>query len=478
MKHADLIELGYPQDCLGICIETLQKGFREKVFHSNRHAAEQFALCIGDLPKHQSNEFWQPLVDAVMRSNEQQKQDEATWGNNPLRQDDKPVTYARWGADIEQGALDQMQMACELPVTVAAAMMPDAHLGYGLPIGGVLATYDAVIPYAVGVDISCQMKLTITDLPPTQLDDVFKNDITGIEAAIQKGTVFGKGGSTGKKLHHPVLDQDWKITEITAQMHDRAWDQLGTSGSGNHCLDVGVITLHEPMFGLDKGNYMAILSHSGSRGAGANVCKVYSDIAMNRLPKRYERFKNLAWLPMSSEAGQEYWAAMHLMGDYASANHAIIHERVLQLMGGQALATIENKHNLCWLEEHNGQKVYVHRKGATPAGKGVLGIIPGTMADPCYLVRGKGEHKSLLSASHGAGRAMSRTKAREKFSWKEWNYILQKRNVKLISAGIDEVPGSYKEIRKVMQEQSDLVEIVGEFMPRVVKMADDGTAED
>lgn len=478
MKHADLIAMGYPEDCVGASIQTLQQGFRDRAFPSNRGAADKFAEVAKDFNAYANDPLFGPLVAKVLASREQQKQDEATWGNNPVRTDGKPVTYARWGSDIEQGALDQMAFCCEIPPVAAAAICPDGHLGYLAPIGAVLAVHDAVIPLAVGVDIACRVKMTITDLPIKPFDDVFKNDITNFENSLQQGTVFGVGGSTGGKVKHPVLDMDWNITPITKKIKDRAADQLGTSGSGNHFVSWGVIDLPEPMFGLESGRYVALLSHSGSRGAGANVCKTYTDIAEQILPKRYERFKKAAWLPMSSEPGQEYWAAMNLMGEYASANHAVIHERVIGLAGGQALATVENHHNYSWLEEHNGQKLYVHRKGSTPAGKGVMGIIPGTMADPCYLVRGLGNPLSLMSASHGAGRAMSRTKAKEKFTWKEWNYILKTRNVKLISAGIDEVPGSYKDIRRVMKEQADLVEIIGVFMSGVVKMSDDGTSED
>lgn len=478
MKHADFTSVGYPQDCIGECIETLKRGFQTRAFPSNRQAMERFTEVINNLEAYAGDPLFRPLVQKVLASRESQKQDEATWGNNPSRKDDAPISYTRWGNDIEKGALDQMDMACHLPVSVSGAMMPDAHQGYGLPIGGVLATYDSVIPYAVGVDIACRMKVTFTDIPPRLLNDVFNNDISSMEDALHKGTVFGVGASTGKKEHHRVLDMDWNVTNITKEMKDRAWDQLGTSGSGNHFVEFGLVELKERYGDLDVGTYVVLMSHSGSRGAGANVCSYYHKIAQQKLPQRYDRFKALAWLPMSSEAGQEYWAAMNLMGEYASANHAIIHEKVIRLAGGRPLATIENHHNFAWIEEHNGQKVYVHRKGATPAGKGVYGVIPGSMATPCYIVKGKGEPKSLLSASHGAGRVMSRTKARESFNRKDWDRILVTRGVKLLSAGLDEMPGAYKNIRQVMADQADLVDIVGEFMPKIVKMSDDGQAED
>jgi tRNA-splicing ligase RtcB len=170
---------------------------------------------------------------------------------------------------------------------------------------------------------------------------------------------------------------------------------------------------------------------------------------------------------------------MNLMGRYASANHLVIHNNVTRLAGAEVLATVENHHNFAWEEEHNGQMLYVHRKGATPAGAGVLGVIPGNMADSAFVVRGKGLAASLNSASHGAGRRMSRTAAKKQFRWGEWRDHLQKRNVRLLSAGLDEVPGAYKNIHEVMAAQTDLVEIVGEFQPRIVKMCGDGSrAED
>ena len=152
---------------------------------------------------------------------------------------------------------------------------------------------------------------------------------------------------------------------------------------------------------------------------------------------------------------------------------------MVNLSGGQAIATVENHHNFAWKETHDGKEVYVHRKGATPAGTGELGVIPGNMADSAFVVRGKGNSESLNSASHGAGRRMSRTAAKKEFGWKQWREHLDDRNVRLLAGGIDEVPGAYKNIHEVMAAQSDLVEVVGEFFPRIVMMCGDGSrAED
>ena len=167
------------------------------------------------------------------------------------------------------------------------------------------------------------------------------------------------------------------------------------------------------------------------------------------------------------------------MGRYASANHHIIHQNVTRRAGAESLATIENHHNFAWQEQHQERSVVVHRKGATPAGKGVLGVIPGTMADSAFLVRGKGNEASLHSASHGAGRRFSRTEAKRRFQWRDWQKQLKERKVRLLSAGLDEVPGAYKDIHEVMAAQRELVEIVGEFKPKIVKMCGDGSrAED
>jgi tRNA-splicing ligase RtcB len=223
---------------------------------------------------------------------------------------------------------------------------------------------------------------------------------------------------------------------------------------------------------------VALLSHSGSRGTGASVCDTYSRIARTRLPKQYEQLGRLAWLELTSEAGQEYWAAMNLMGDYAAANHDVIHRLVTRLLGARIIAGVENHHNFAWKETHGGRELIVHRKGATPAGAGVLGVIPGSMASPAFVVRGKGDAASLHSASHGAGRRMSRTQAKEKYNFRAVQKDLEKKGVRVLSAGADEVPYVYKDIHEVMQQQQDLVETIAQFDPRIVKMCEGGQAED
>ena len=382
----------------------------------------------------------------------------------------EPKPWRQWGADLEVESVNQMKNAVKLPVAVRGALMPDAHLGYGLPIGGVLATRNVVIPYAVGVDIACRMKMTVLDLPASVLATKEKK----LAVAIEKETRFGIGARFTEKRDHAVMDADWSVSPVTQRLKGKAWAQLGTSGSGNHFVEFGTLTLEHADLGLEAGTYLALLSHSGSRGTGAQVASHYSRIAMNTHPELPKPLRHLSWLDLDSEAGQEYWAAMNLMGDYAAANHACIHKAIASRLGVEVLLDLENHHNFAWKEQHDGEEVIVHRKGATPAGAGVLGIIPGSMADPGFIVRGRGNVEAMDSASHGAGRRMSRTAANKKFKELSPKKLLKERGVKLLSAGLDELPMCYKNIEDVMAAQSDLVEVVARFDPKLVKMAPAG----
>jgi tRNA-splicing ligase RtcB (3'-phosphate/5'-hydroxy nucleic acid ligase) len=390
---------------------------------------------------------------------------------------DAPAPCQVFGQGLEEGALQQMRNACQLPVAVAGALMPDAHQGYGLPIGGVLATDNAVIPYAVGVDIACRMKMTVLDRPIGDLATKQRELISALEGE----TRFGVGATFRGRRQHAVMDEDWNVSSVTAGLKDRAWAQLGTSGSGNHFVEFGVLTVHDTSVGLAPGEYLALLSHSGSRGTGNAVATHYSRVACGRHPELPGPLSHLAWLDLDGHDGQEYWAAMELMGRYAAANHELIHAHVVKALGSQVLLDVENHHNFAWRERHvlpdgREREVIVHRKGATPAGAGVIGIIPGSMATPGYVVRGRGSEASLLSASHGAGRTMSRTKAKKQFSWADAQRVLRERHVKLLSAGLDEVPMAYKDIDEVMAAQRSLVDTLARFDPRLVKMAPAGEA--
>ncbi len=399
-----------------------------------------------------------------------------------FKQREKLAPWRQWGSGLEPEAVKQMANACALPVAVAGALMPDAHVGYGLPIGGVLATENAVIPYAVGVDIACRMKMTVFDRKANSIAGE-KDRLANI---IESETRFGVGATFKQHREHEVMDEDWDVSPITKRFRDKASAQLGTSGSGNHFVEFGAFTVSDGQaqaLGIEPGEYLALLSHSGSRGTGAQVCQHYSRIAMDRHGELPKELKHLAWLSLDEAAGQEYWAAMNLMGHYAAANHALIHRHIARKLGAHVIMDIENHHNFAWKERHviDGveREVIVHRKGATPAGAGVLGIIPGSMASPGFVVRGKGDAESLTSASHGAGRVMSRTKALQSFTWGAVKKLLAESDVTLLSAGLDEVPGVYKDIAQVMAAQTDLVEVLGRFDPKLVKMCPSGErAED
>ncbi|MAT95832.1 MAG: RNA-splicing ligase RtcB [Anaerolineaceae bacterium] len=384
----------------------------------------------------------------------------------------EPAPFQIWGEDLDENSVNQMKNAAQLPVSVRGALMPDAHLGYGLPIGGVLAVRNAVIPYAVGVDIACRMKLSVLDMPLYTL----RGEQKRLANAIEYETRFGIGANfrKGERRDHPVLEEDWRVTAVTARLYDKAWQQLGTSGSGNHFVEFGVLTVLNDELGLPTGEYLALLSHSGSRGAGATVADHYSKLAMDLHPELPKELRHLAWLDLDSDAGREYWAAMQLMGKYAAANHACIHHHVVKALGAKVLLDMENHHNFAWKEQHDGETVIVHRKGATPAGEGVLGVIPGSMGAPGFVVRGKGNEAALNSAAHGAGRRMSRKQAIKSFTWSDVKKYLRERDVTLLSAGLDEVPMAYKDIHEVMAAQADLVEKMAWFDPRLVKMAPAG----
>lgn len=387
---------------------------------------------------------------------------------------EQPLPYPVWGREnIDPGSLAQMDNAMRLPISVAGALMPDAHLGYGLPIGGVLATENTVIPYAVGVDIACRMRLSIYPVSPYLLGQ--KPGL--FEDALWKQTAFGMGAQwQGKqRADHAVLDDPaWKATGLLKTLQDNAARQLGTSGTGNHFVEWGVFRLDEPLLGLQPGEYLALLSHSGSRSVGFKIADRYSKLARETHPDLDPSVRHLAWLSLDSEEGQEYWLSMELAGRFASANHYIIHHRVAAAVGLKEAAVVENHHNFAWNEKlPDGRNVIVHRKGATPAGAGVLGVIPGSMGDAGYVVRGRGLAASLDSASHGAGRLMSRKAAMESISKSARDDYLRKSGVVLLGGGMDESPQAYKPIDQVIAAQSDLVELLGKFTPRIVRMADE-----
>ena len=458
MTGKDLINLGCPAGpVVGLALRLIPEAARSLDAAS---IERELRAVLGDPIANAAHPHFAELARAL-----REEQEKPSYTERPA-----PAPYRIWGEGLEEGSVEQMRQAARLPVAVSGALMPDAHVGYGLPIGGVLATENAVIPYAVGVDIACRMRLSVYDVPGADL----KGMQGRLEKILQRETKFGTGGEFKMPLQHDVLDEDWSVTPVTKKIFDKARAQLGTSGSGNHFVEFGTLTLDKADVGLEPGSYLALLSHSGSRGSGATVADFYSKLAMSRHPELPPELKRLAWLNLDGEEGQEYWAAMNLMGRYAAANHEMIHRKIAKALGAGVIAGVENHHNFAWKETHGGEEVIVHRKGATPAGEGVLGVIPGSMATPGFVVRGKGSAASLESASHGAGRVMSRTAAREKFRWNHFKSMLDDAGVKVLSAGIDEAPGVYKDIHAVMAAQSDLVDVIARFDPRIVKMADAG----
>ncbi len=398
------------------------------------------------------------------------------------------LPYGVWGADlIEEGTTAQMEGAMRLPVSIGGALMPDAHLGYGLPVGGILATEGAVIPWAVGVDIACRMRLSVYEVPSEILDEK-RDDLAEV---LLRNTNFGPGSKfkEGRRPDHEVLeDPAWEATSFLRGLKDTGRAQLGTSGSGNHFVEWGVFeplgrvedARAEPEEGVSEEGiervfepgerYLALLSHSGSRGVGFKIANRYSKIAKQKHPKLEGSVADLAWLDLDSEEGEEYWLSMQLAGRFASANHAVIHDKISRALGEDVVAKVENHHNYAWIEEVGGREAIIHRKGATPAGWGVMGVIPGSMGDPGYVVRGKGEERALNSASHGAGRLMSRTAAFKSIPEERWRSYLAERGITLIGGSVDEAPMAYKDVETVVCSQGDLVELVGRFTPKIVRM--------
>ncbi len=380
--------------------------------------------------------------------------------------------YKVYGAEaIEQGALAQMETAMRLPIAKAGALMPDAHQGYGLPIGGVLATENAVIPYGVGVDIGCRMCMSVYDIPASALNDRKEE----LKKMLIRNTQFGRAEFKKPQDHEILASPLFDEIAVLRDLKDRARRQIGSSGGGNHFVEFGTTEILDPdnEFGLAPGKYLALLSHSGSRGLGVSIAGHYTRLAMERCKLPAEA-KHLAWLDLDTEEGQEYWLAMTLAGDYASACHHQIHDRMAVGLRISPVAMIENHHNFAWKEkDEKGNELIVHRKGATPAGKGMLGIIPGNMTAPGFIVRGKGEQLSVNSASHGAGRLMSRTQAKKTLDPKMVKLHLEEKGIELIGSGLDEAPQAYKDIHMVMEAQVDLVDVVGTFYPKIVRMCGD-----
>ena len=380
-----------------------------------------------------------------------------------------------WLGDIEEGALKQAENLSKLPFAFKhIAIMPDAHQGYGMPIGGVLATQKVVIPNAVGVDIGCGMCAVKTPWKIEEIDiDTIKKIMGKIREAIPVGN--GKGGRHKKEQEQDLMpdklyaiDSNNSTVPICCLEYRSALTQLGTLGSGNHFIEIQ----------KDNDNYIWIMIHSGSRNLGYKVARYYNELATNLNGKWYAyvpKEHGLAFLPIDSEEGKKYLEEMNYCVDFALANRKLMIDRVAECFYNvirhkiiDLSQTINIAHNYARMEHHFGHNVMIHRKGATSAKEGEIGIIPGSQGTKSYIVRGLGNPESFMSCSHGAGRVMSRTKARETLNLEEEIIKLDKqgiihgiRNKK----DLDEASGAYKDINVVMENQKDLVEIVTELTP-------------
>lgn len=456
LKGKDILKLGYPNNkSVTVALEVAKKNFANKNTAYVKNILKEILLQPEEF---KSNLMLGQIAEELLTS---QKTEKRMLLNNR-------VSFEIFGEEISEDAVNQFYTSLKLPVSVKGALMPDAHFGYGLPIGGVLATKNAVIPYGVGLDIGCRMCLSILDTPVSYLDGAKDK----YEKALAEHTKFGMNEVHKTHIENEIFDNEtFNLMPILRRLKSKAIKQLGTSGGGNHFVEFGEVEILEDdeQIGLPKGKYVGILSHSGSRGFGAEIAQYYTRVAVENCPLPKEA-QHLAWLDIDTHLGQEYWIAMNLAGDYAVACHADIHRRLIKAVGGRLKARIENHHNFAWKENVDGEELIVHRKGATPASEGQLGIIPGSMTSKGYIVKGRGNVASLHSASHGAGRKHARNFANNAFTQKEMKEELKKHKVTLIGGSLEEAPMMYKDINQVMNAQQDLVDILGTFQPRIVRM--------
>jgi len=374
----------------------------------------------------------------------------------------KPIKL--WLEDIEDGALEQAKNLANLPFTYKwVSIMPDSHQGYGMPIGGVLATENVIIPNAVGVDIGCGMCAVKTSL--TNIDtETLKKIMGGIRKVIPVGFNKHKNKQETNLMPDGVFGN-----KIIEEEFDNALYSLGTLGGGNHFIEI------------QKGSdgHIWIMIHSGSRNLGKQVADYYNKKAIE-LNKKYHSLideeKKLAFLPVDSEEGQAYIKEMNYCIDFALANRKLMIERIINIfkenienLSEDSFEDIINiAHNYARLENHYGKDVWVHRKGATSAKEGEIGIIPGSQGTKSYIVKGRGNKESFESCSHGAGRKMSRTQAQKELNIDEEKNKLDDKGVLHAIRGVkdlDEAPGAYKDIDVVMENQEDLVDILVELTP-------------
>lgn len=371
----------------------------------------------------------------------------------------KPIKC--WLDDIEESALKQAENLANLPFTFKhVALMPDCHAGYGMPIGGVLATKGVVIPNAVGVDIGCGMcaiSTNMKDIPKDKLLEV----VNKIKRDIPVGFNHQKEPQDASLM--PVLDFTCKIIE---DEYNSARHQLGTLGGGNHFIEIQ----------KDNDGFVWIMIHSGSRNLGKKVADYFNKEAVKLNETKVEKAMELAFLPIDTEQGRGYLSAMKYCVDFALANRQLMMERIKscfeRTFPDVSFGEMINiAHNYAAFEHHFGENVIVHRKGATYAGKGNIGIIPGSQGTKSYIVRGLGNPESFFSCSHGAGRRMGRKEAQRTLDLASEIKLMEEKGIIhgiKTTSDLDEAASAYKDIDVVMQNQGDLVEIVVELSPLAV----------
>lgn len=368
--------------------------------------------------------------------------------------------------DIDPQALQQLINISKLPIIHShVAAMPDVHLGIGATVGSVIPTKQAIIPAAVGVDIGCGMNALRLSLKASQLPHNLNRIRSAIEAAVPVGFAQHKDGEAAKDLLKPLQPRLQKIIQkhptITSMM--RRWQdtwiaQMGSLGSGNHFIELCI----------DESQDVWVMLHSGSRGIGNNIGKYFIQLARKEMERHQMNLpdRDLAYFREGSQYFDDYVDAVEWAQDYARANRQHMMRLVLQALQ-QSLPpftitreAINCHHNYVAREKHFGETVYVTRKGAIRAGEGDLGIIPGSMGARSYIVRGKGNPESFCSCAHGAGRRMSRQQAKKQFSRRDLEEQTKGVECRKDKGVIDEIPAAYKDIDQVMENQSDLVEVV------------------
>lgn len=379
------------------------------------------------------------------------------------------VPIKLWLDDIEEGALGQAKNLANLPfVFKHVAIMPDAHFGYGMPIGGVMATEDVIVPNAVGVDIGCGMCALRTSLTGLSTDKL-KEILAGIRHCIPLGFKHHRHAQDKSRMPKVPAGKSIDDLPVVSREYRNALTQIGTLGGGNHFIEI------------QKGSdgYIWIMVHSGSRNLGYQVANFYNRLAADfnaRMGSNIPRNWQLAFLPLSSEAGRRYQLEMQFCVDFALANRQMMMERIQEVFIAAAAPVtfsgfINIAHNYAALETHYRKNVIVHRKGATSAREGELGIIPGSQGAPSYIVRGKGNSESFTSCSHGAGRKMGRKEAQRRLDLEAEKTKLDRQGILHSIRGrkdLDEASGAYKDIDQVVENQIDLVEVVVSLRPLAV----------